>query len=149
MYDCNLVLVRGRRKVSLVHTVHTCAKFPWWLAYYYLATLKLRLSFCLPVERLHYLVILAVGYIQLVFKSKTISLWWKLSALLCSRQLVNFKGWTLVACCSFSWNGNMHGQFLQVKSWIPSLFSHHCLHRMWSMEGIFYTGEVGLPCRGC
>ena len=32
--------MRRKRKESLVHTVHTCAKFPWWPAYYS-ATLKL------------------------------------------------------------------------------------------------------------
>ena len=46
---------------------------------------------------------------------------------------------------AFSWNGRTRGQFLQAKSWIPSLLPHHRLHRVWWVAGLFYTGEVGLP----
>ena len=49
---------------------------------------------------------------------------------------------------AFSWNGRMHGQFLQAKSWVPSSLFRHCSHREWSMAGIFHTGEVSTPCRG-
>ena len=37
-----------------------------------------------------------------------------------------------------------HGQFLHMKSWIPSLLLCHCPHRVWSATGVFYTGEVGI-----
>ena len=37
----------------------------------------------------------------------------------------------------FNWNAWMRGQFLQMKSWVPSSFLHHHLRRVWSVTGIF------------
>ena len=47
----------------------------------------------------------------------------------------------------FSWNPRTCGQFLQAKSWVP-LSLNHCPHGAWSVTGIFYTGEFGIPCGG-
>ena len=38
--------------------------------------------------------------------------------------------------------------FLQAKSWVPLSLLRHCPHGAWSVTGIFYTGEVGIPCEG-
>ena len=39
----------------------------------------------------------------------------------------------------FSWNGQTHEQFLQVKSWVVLLLPCYCLHRAWSVLSIFHT----------
>ena len=46
---------------------------------------------------------------------------------------------------AFSWNG---GQLLQTKGRVPSSLPYHCLQRAWSVAGISYTGEVGVPSGG-
>ena len=36
----------------------------------------------------------------------------------------------------------------QAKSWVPLSLLCHRPPRAWSVTGIFYTGEVGIPCQG-
>ena len=48
----------------------------------------------------------------------------------------------------FSWNAQTRGQSLQAKNWVPSSLPRHHPHRVWSVTGILYTGEVCMPCGG-
>ena len=34
----------------------------------------------------------------------------------------------------------------KTKTWIPLSLPRHCPHRAWSVAGVFYKGEVGMPC---
>ena len=58
--------------------------------------------------------------------------------------IASFKGKGLCQshATAFSWNGQVHGQFLQVKSRVSSSLPHHHPHRAWLVAGIFHTGEV-------
>ena len=109
---------------------------------------KITINFCLTAERPHCIVLLPVGHIRAVLKSQTISL--------CMVCITSFEAIgelqrdRLCHSCAaaISWNGRMHGQFLEVNSLVPLSLSHHCLHRAWSVVGIFYKGEVGVPPGG-
>ena len=105
---------------------------------------KITVNFCLPDERLHCMVILPVGNIWVVLKLKAISLWREQSALFCSRQSINFKGKDFISHMLQRLTGmdkRMLGQFLQTKSWAPSLLPLHSPHNAWSVVGIFNTGR--------
>ena len=73
-------------------------------------------------------------------KSKTIMLH-SLSAILCSRRLVNFKGKDCVS------HMLQHLAEMDEGTWTMSLPLHH-LHKAWSVVGISNTGEVGIPHGG-
>ena len=112
---------------------------------------KVAVKFCLPAERPHCIVLLPVGHVRTVLKSQTISL--RMPVMVCTAlfkaigelQRDRLRHSRAIA---FSWNGQTHGQFLQAKSWVPSSLPHHRLHRAWSVAGIFYMGEVGVPPEG-
>ena len=72
------------------------------------------------------------------------------AALLRLRWLVNFRGKGLChsRAAELNWNGRPHEQLLQAMSWVPLLLPRHRLHRAWSVAGIFYTREVGVPHGG-
>ena len=124
-----------------IHTVVTCILLRYT---------KITVNFCLPAERPHCMVIPL----------------WDTYGRFWSQKLYRFdrKGlhcfvrgdrWTSKGkiasfmCRSvYSWNGQMHGQVLQAKSWVPSSLPLHRLYRAWSVACIFYTGEVGVPCGG-
>ena len=93
--------------------------------------------------------------IQLSFSTSTWTVWKRESTPSLEWNLVSFEviGELQRHCVShvlqcFSWNAQMGAQFLQAKSWVPLSFLRHCPHRAWSVTGIFYTGEVGIPCGG-
>ena len=59
----------GGKRTCMVHTVRVCAQVPL-VTCILLSCTKITVNFCLPPERPHCMVILLVGHIRAVLKSK-------------------------------------------------------------------------------
>ena len=103
-----------------------------------------------PMLTLMHCMVILLRLIRVVFKSKTISLWQWQSAFALFEAIGELQRKTLHQshAAVFSWNPRTRGQFLQAKSWVPSSLLRHCPHRLGSVTGTFYKGEVGIPCGG-
>ena len=98
---------------------------------------KITVNFCLPAERPHCIVILPVEHIRAVL-TVCIASFEAIGEL--QRDRLHHS-----RAAAFSWKGRMCGQFLQAKSWVPLSLPRHRLHRVWSVEGFLYMGEVSVP----